>query len=94
MTPKKKVDFIERIDRTLLGLDGLEIVVESDRNCRGNINEKVEFAEIGKKLINEVNGKLVMEKYNILPGLKLKEKIHEERVLYLKKVLKNNDTNK
>lgn len=94
MTPKKKVDFIERIDRTLLGLDGLEIVVESDRNCRGNIKEKVEFAEIGKKIINEIDGKSVMEKYNILPGLKLKEKIHEERVSYLKKLLQNNDINK
>ena len=41
MTPKKQVDFIERIDKTILGLDGLEIVVESDRNCRGTKTEKV-----------------------------------------------------
>ena len=86
MTPKKQVDFIERIDKTRLGLRGLEIVVESDRNCRGNKKEKIEFAEIGEKLINDINGKLVMEKYNMHPGIKLKEKIHEERVLYLKKL--------
>lgn len=95
MTPNKKVDFIERIDKTLLGLDGLEIVVESDRNCRGNNDEKVEFAKIGKKLIKEIDGKLIMEKYNISPGIKLKEKIHEERVLYLKKLnsIKNRSHN-
>ena len=29
MTPNKQVEFIERIDKTLLGLEGLEIIVES-----------------------------------------------------------------
>ena len=35
MTPAKQVSFIERVYKTKLGLKGLEIVVESDRNCRG-----------------------------------------------------------
>ncbi|MBP3502218.1 MAG: HD domain-containing protein [Clostridia bacterium] len=84
MTPKKQVDFIERIDKTILGLEGLEIVVESDRNCRGTKIEKMRFAELGKKIINNINGNDIMKKYNLSPGIKLKEKIHEERVKYLK----------
>lgn len=84
MTPKKQVDFIERIDKTILGLEGLEIVVESDRNCRGTKIEKIRFAELGKKVINNINGTDIMKKYNLSPGIKLKEKIHEERVKYLK----------
>ena len=32
MKPNKKVSFIESISKTELGLDGLEIVVECDRN--------------------------------------------------------------
>lgn len=87
MTPKKQVDFIERIDKTILGLAGLEIVVESDRNCRGTKIEKIRFAELGKKVINNINGTDIMKKYNLSPGIKLKEKIHEERVKYLKTLI-------
>lgn len=87
MTPKKQVDFIERIDKTILGLEGLEIVVESDRNCRGTKIEKIRFAELGKKVINNINGTEIMKKYNLSPGIKLKEKIHEERVKYLKTLI-------
>lgn len=87
MTPKKQVDFIERIDKTILGLEGLEIVVESDRNCRGTKIEKIRFAELGKKVINNINGTDIMKKYNLSPGIKLKEKIHEERVKYLKTLI-------
>lgn len=86
MTTAKKVDFIERISKTLLGLDGLEIVVESDRNCRGNQKEKVEFAELGKKMLKDINGSELMIKYNLTSGIKLKDKLHQERVQQLKKI--------
>ena len=84
MTPAKKVSFLEQISKSALGLDGLEIVVEADRNCRGNKEEKIFFSQIGKKMIEEINGKYIEEKYNIKPSIKLKEKLHEERVLWMK----------
>ena len=85
MTPKKQIEFLERVDKSILGLKGLEIVVEADRNCRGTKKERVEFAELGKKIINNINGEYIMAKYkNMMPGLKLKAKIHEERISYLK----------
>ena len=35
MTTKKQVQFIERIDKSLLGLEGLQYVVDSDKGTRG-----------------------------------------------------------
>ena len=84
MTPAKQVDFIERVYKTKLGLEGLEIVVESDRNCRGKEREKIQFAELGKKVVTEVNGTIIKEKFKMEDGEKLKQKLHEERVNYVK----------
>lgn len=87
MKPNKQVDFIERVSKTRLGLKGLEIVVESDRNCRGNEKEHVEFAEIGQELISKINGKSVLARFpNITDGIQLKNKIHQERIEYLKEM--------
>lgn len=84
MTPNKKVDFIERVYKTKIGLEGLEIVVESDRNCRGTEKEKIEFANLGKKIITEINGDFIKEKFNIQEGEKIKQKLHEKRVELIK----------
>lgn len=84
MTPKKQVDFIERAYKTKLGLEGLEIVVESDRNCRGVASDKVEFADLGNRMINTINGNYIKNKFGIYDGIKLKEKLHEERIKWMK----------
>ena len=84
MTPSKQVDFIERVYRTKLGLEGLEIVVESDRNCRGTEKEEIKFAELGKQIMTKVNGDVIKEKYGLEEGEKLKMKLHEQRVELIK----------
>lgn len=84
MKEAKKVTFIESISKTMLGLDGLEIVVESDRNCRGTKKDKIEFAKIGNKMLKEINGEFIKQKYNISEGLQLQEKLHQERINWLK----------
>ena len=45
------------------------------------------FILIGKNLMNNITGEMVMDKYNMKPGIKLKQKLHEERVNYLKSQL-------
>ena len=85
MTPNKQVTFIEQIYKTAIGLEGMEQVVEADRNCRGDANGKVEFAKLGERLIKEVNGDKVKAQFSMESGVKLKEKIHEQRVETLKK---------
>ncbi len=89
MTPAKQIDFIERVSKSKIGLKGLEIVVESDRNCRGTAKDKIEFADIGTKIISEVNGDIVKQKYGIEEGIKLKQKLHQLRVELIKGIRNN-----
>ena len=88
MTPSKKVSFFERVYRTKLGLDGLEIVVEADRNCQGTEKEKVEFAELGNLIMNKINGDYVKKNFGMTEGIELKQKLHEQRIVFLKKITK------
>lgn len=86
MTPAKKVQFIERVAKTKLGLDGLQIVVISDKCSTRNIKEEeVSFAEIGKKCIQEINGDEIKSKYPNLEGEEFRQKLHERRVSWMKK---------
>lgn len=88
MKPSTKVDFIERVDKTLLGLEGLQIIVISDKTSGGRkINkEDIDFANIGKRCLNEINGEYIKNKYNLEAGIKFGNKLHEERVKWMKGV--------
>ena len=90
MKPSKKVEFLERVDKSLLGLDGLQIVVISDKTSGGRENniEDLDFAKLGKQCIKEINGEYIQNKYNIKPGLELGQKLHEERIKWIKEKLK------
>lgn len=85
MTPKKQVDFIEKVAKSKLGLYGMKIVVMCDRCRKGEFPEDVDFDKIGEKCIEEVNGNYVMKKYNLKEGIELNKKMHEERINWLKK---------
>lgn len=82
MTASKKVSFIERINNTILGLEGLQIIVDAD-NMLGNQGRN-QFADLGHEVINCIDGKEIMEQYNITEGIEVRNKMHEKRVLYLK----------
>ena len=82
MTFSKKVNFIERVNNTILGLDGLQIIVDAD-NMSGD-NSKNQFEDVGYEVINCTNGDKVMEQYGITEGKEVANKMHELRVLYLK----------
>lgn len=90
MTPEKQVLFIERVDKSILGLEGLQIVVYCDRNRFGKLDEKEKkqctFVDIGKKLLSEINGEYIKKKYNIQRGIEFGNKLHEERVKWMKSI--------
>lgn len=90
MKPAKKVEFIERVDRSLLGLDGLQIVVISDKTSGGRDNDKndLNFEEIGKKCLNEIDGEYIQNKYDLQPGIEFGNKLHEERIKWMIEYLK------
>ncbi len=90
MTIAKKVGFIEKIDKSALGLKGLQYVVFCDR-CREYDSSKEEikddrynFMKIGQKMIKEVNGDFIIKEYNLEPGIEFGRKLHEERIKWLK----------
>lgn len=86
MTPAKQVDFIERVNKSILGLDGLKIVVISDRtrDCKDSNLENINFDKIGNKCLTSINGEYIEKKYNLKPGKKLGERLHQERINWLK----------
>lgn len=89
MTSAKKVSFIERVAKSKLGLHGLQIVVLADKSRSNNTNlQDIEFEKIGKRCMEEINGEYIKKKYKIQEGIKFKEKLHEERVKWIKENLK------
>ncbi len=90
MTDSKKVEFIERVSKSVLGLKGLQIVVYCDRNRFGTLSDKEKeqctFLELGNKMLSEINGKYIKEKYNIENGIEFGNKLHEERVKWMKEI--------
>lgn len=86
MKPSKKVEFIERVGKSLLGLDGLQIVVISDKTSGGRENDKegISFKDIGIRCLSEINGDYIKNKYGLKPGIDFGNKLHEERIKFIK----------
>ena len=84
MTPKKQVDFITRVNKSLLGLDGLRIVVICDRWRNEDEPTDVNFHKIGKECILKINGRYIEEKYKIKDREKVGELLRQERIKWIK----------
>ncbi len=86
MKPAKKVEFIERVDKSYLGLEGLQIVVDCDKDNNDVLKkESYNFVSIGKECLEEITAKKVAKKYKLEEGIVLGNKIHEERVKWMKR---------
>lgn len=87
MKPSTKVDFIERISKTKLGLDGLQLIVNADKLSGGRLPQgNFNFADIGKKCLEEVNGDFIKEKYNIKDGIEFYKILRQERIEWIKQL--------
>ena len=84
LRPGKKVEFIETAAKSILGLIGMEIVILCDKSStQNNPKNEVEFRRIGEKMLKEINGKYIEQKYNIKPDKSFAKKLHEERIKWL-----------
>ena len=88
MTPKKQVDFIERVSKSYLGLDGMKIVVLCDRWREEEIPEDIVFDKIGKECIAQINGEYIKKKYKIKDVKDIGELLRKERIEWIKKNVK------
>lgn len=89
MAPQKQVSFIEKSYKSRLGLEGMQIVVYSDRarfDDQDIIAEQYNFTDIGNKMMQEINGDFIKEKYKISEGEALGKKLHEERIEWIKNI--------
>lgn len=86
MKPAKQVELIEKLDRSILGIDGMQIIVNSDNTNRQK-NEGNQFGELGYNMINEINGEYICSKYKELNGIEIKNKLKEERIKWIKNKL-------
>lgn len=90
MSPGKQVSYIERVEKTEIGLEGMQLIVNADREGRGNYKETEEekrnsqFLEIGKECIQTINAKKIVEKYGKIEGKQFGELLHQERIAWLK----------
>ena len=91
MKPSKQVEFLERVNKTILGLDGLQIVVICDKTS-GNRNsfsgDEINFEKIGKECLSRVDGEYIQKKFGGLDGIAMKNKLHEERTEWIKNMRK------
>ena len=78
MRPSKKVDFLVNNYKTKLGLEGLEIIVNSDKDRGEN---EIKFAKLGNDMIKAVDGKNIKDTNDFN---KLKEIIRKNRIDWLK----------
>lgn len=85
MSAKKQVDFITRVSKSKLGLDGMKIVVLCDRNRDENFNENIIFDILGKEMLKKINGKYIEEKYKIKDTQEVGELLRKERIEWMKK---------
>ena len=83
MKPDKQVKLIEKLDRSLLGLDGMKVVVTADK-CSTRDCEEITFVELGKEMLNSINGDFIKDKYGTIQGEQFKEKLTKERIIWLK----------
>lgn len=92
MTIPKKVTFIEKIAKSKLGLNGLQKVVYSDKARSENVNienKEYNFEDIGRKMLEAIDGNYIQKKYSIKPSKEFGEKLHSERIEWLKKQKEN-----
>lgn len=88
MTPPKQVDFITRVSKSKLGLEGMKIVVLCDRWREEEIPKDIIFDEIGKECINKINGEYIKQKYNIKDMRDIGDLLRKERIEWIKKNVK------
>lgn len=85
MTPNKQVDFIQNVSKTILGLDGLQIVVTADKcSTRDCIEQEISFAKLGKEMLKQETGKKIIEQFPTLTGPEIGRKLREKRIEWIK----------
>jgi len=86
MTPQKQVDFITRVSKSMLGLDGMKVVVICDRWRESEIPTDINFDVIGKEILRKVDGNMIREEYKIKDEKQIGELLRDKRIELIKSI--------
>lgn len=89
MTPAKQVDFITNVSKSMLGLDGMKIVVTCDK-WREEKPEDIKFDILGKQILEKIDGNYIKEKYKIKDEREIGEKLRNDRIEFIKSIENKN----
>lgn len=93
MTVKKQVELIESVGKSMLGLEGLKIVVACDKSrYQENLQDtfkQIEFARLGEECLQQITGNKIQKQYPNLIGKQFGEKLHQERINWIKSIDRN-----
>lgn len=90
MTPAKQVDFITRISKSMLGLDGMKIVVVCDRWREETMPTDIKFDVIGKEILQKIDGNTIKEKYKIKDERQIGDLLRNKRIELIKSIENKN----
>lgn len=90
MTPAKQVDFITRISKSMLGLDGMKIVVVCDRWREETMPTDIKFDVIGKEILQKIDGNTIKEKYKIKDEREIGNLLRNKRIELIKSIENRN----
>lgn len=86
MTPPKQVDFITRVEKSILGLDGMKIVVLCDRWREDKFPEDIVFDKVGKEILSKINGNMIKKEYKIKDEKQIGELLRNKRIELIKSI--------
>lgn len=86
MTPPKQIDFITRVSKSMLGLEGMKIVVLCDRWREKEPPNDIKFDIIGNKILKEIDGNYIKENYNIKNEKQIGEILRNKRIELIKSI--------
>lgn len=90
MTPAKQVDFITRVSKSMLGLNGMKIVVMCDKWRGENPPNDIKFDVIGKEILEKVNGRYIKQNYNVKDEKQIGELLRNKRIELIKSIENRN----
>lgn len=90
MTPSKQVDFITRVSKSILGLDGMQIVVMCDKWREEEPPNDIKFHIIGNEILEKINGNYIKENYNVKNEKQIGELLRNKRIELIKSIENKN----
>lgn len=91
MTPAKQVDFITRVSKSMLGLNGMKIVVMCDKWRGENPPNDIKFDVIGKEILEKVNGRYIKQNYNVKDEKQIGVLLRNKRIELIKSIENRNE---